>query len=60
MRWLAQSVREAAKDEAESARKAASDTADQTQELLAKITGPKILQALLILIELRSLVNMAK
>ncbi len=51
--WLAQSAgeaaKDAAKDAAEGAGKAASDTADQTKELLSKITGPKILQALLIL-----------
>ncbi|MEO0456790.1 MAG: mechanosensitive ion channel family protein [Cyanobacteria bacterium P01_A01_bin.114] len=43
--WLAQS----AQDAAEGAGQAASDTANQTKELLSKITAPKILQALLIL-----------
>lgn len=53
MRLLAQSAGDAAKDAAkgaaENAGKAASDTADKTQQLLSKITGPKVLQALFIL-----------
>lgn len=41
---------EAAKDAAQNAAgKAASETANQTRELLSKITGPKILQALVII-----------
>ena len=39
---------DAARSAAENAGQAASDTAQQTRDLLGKITGPKILQALLI------------
>lgn len=41
---------QSAKDTAENVGKAASGRANQTRELLSKITGPKILRALLILI----------
>ena len=41
---------DAAKGAAENAGKAASDTAEQTKQLLGKITGPKVLQALLIVL----------
>ncbi len=50
MGLLAQSAGDAAKDAAENAGKAANETADQTRELLTKITGPKIFQALFILV----------
>ena len=40
---------DAAKGAAENAGQAASDTAEQTKNLLGQITGPKVLQALLIL-----------
>ena len=39
---------DAAKDAAKSAGEAASETADQTREILTKITGPKLLQGLII------------
>ena len=45
---LAQGAGNAARDAAENAGRAASDTAEQTRDLLGKITGPKVLQALLI------------
>ena len=41
---------EAARGAAENAGQAASDTAEQTRDLLGKITGPKVLQALLIVV----------
>ncbi|MGB3297177.1 MAG: mechanosensitive ion channel family protein [Phormidesmis sp.] len=41
---------DAAKGAADSAGKAASDTAEQAKSILSKITGPKILQALIILL----------
>jgi len=54
MNLLAQSAGDAAKDAAkgaaENAGKAASETANQTKELLTKITGPKIFQALFIVV----------
>ena len=40
---------DAAKDAAQNAGQAASDTAEQTKNLLGNITGPKVLQALLII-----------
>ncbi len=45
--WL---LAQAAQDAAESAGRAASDTANQTKELLTKITGPKLLQAVMVLV----------
>ena len=45
----AQKAGDAAKGAAENAGRAASDTAEQTKNLLGKITGPKVLQALLII-----------
>ena len=54
MNLLAQSAGNAAKDAAkgaaENAGRAASETANQTKELLTKITGPKIFQALFIVV----------
>ncbi len=43
-------AKNAAKGAADSAGKAASDTAEQAKSILSKITGPKILQALIILV----------
>lgn len=42
-------AKDAAKGAADNAGKAASDTAEQAKSILSKITGPKILQALIIL-----------
>ena len=44
---IAQSGQGSAQD---SAKEAASETADQTRELISKITGPKLLQALIIIV----------
>lgn len=49
--FLAQSAAESAgKAASDAATKAASDTADQTKQLLSKITGAKVLQAVIILL----------
>lgn len=47
--FLAQSAGSAAQDAAEGAGQAAAESADKTKQLLSEITGPKVLQALLIL-----------
>ncbi|MBE9099307.1 mechanosensitive ion channel family protein [Vacuolonema iberomarrocanum] len=48
--WLARLAQTSASDTTQEASQAASDTANESKELLSKITGPKILQALLILV----------
>lgn len=47
-RKAAEGAGKAAQDAAKNAGQAASDTAEQTKQLLGQITGPKVLQALLI------------
>lgn len=48
--WLAQLAQSSADNTAQQATSATSSTADKTKELLSKITGTKVLQALLILV----------